>query len=118
VTGADEGLAVLAEHDESPVAMMIAQPDVDRGTYHLLDLRIDYEFRRQGLGTVLAYQLISAARDRELRAVSAETQTSNFPGNQLLVKLGFMLSGVDTRRWSKHDIVMESATLLWYMPLD
>ena len=28
------------------------------------------------------------------------------------------LAGVDTRRWSNHDLVKETVTLLWYAALD
>ena len=117
-TGADEGLALMAEHEDAAVALLVAQERPGPKTYHILDLRIDYEHRRQGLGTALALQVVSVARERELRAVSAETRTNNFPANQLLAKLGFELSGVDARRHSNHDVVKEAATLFWYMPLD
>ena len=84
----------------------------------LLDVRVDYDFRRQGLGSAMVYQVIQRTRELELRAISAEARTNNFPANQFLQKLGFDLSGVDTRRHSNHDMVKESATLFWYAALD
>ena len=118
VTGADEGLVLVAEYDEGIVAMLIAQERAAAGTLHVHDLRIDYDLRRQGIGTALIFQAIGVARERGLRAVSIETLTNNDPANQLLAKCGFELSGVDTRRHSNHDVVKEAATLLWYAPLD
>jgi ribosomal protein S18 acetylase RimI-like enzyme len=118
VTGVDEGLALVAEYDEGIVAMLVAQERPGAQTLHVHDLRIDYDLRRQGMGTALIYQVIGLARERELRAVSTETLTNNDPANQLLAKCGFELSGVDTRRHSNHDVVKEAATLLWYAPLD
>jgi hypothetical protein len=41
-TGADEGLALLAEHEDLPVALMIALPRYDARTMEMIDLRIDY----------------------------------------------------------------------------
>ena len=64
------------------------------------------------------WSLVAAAREMELRAVSAETLTNNVPAGQLLAKCGFELSGVDTRRHSNHDVVKEAATLFWYAALD
>jgi ribosomal protein S18 acetylase RimI-like enzyme len=79
---------------------------------------VDYDLRRQGLGMALVYQIVQKTREAELRAVTAETRTNNFPANQLLLKCGFDLGGLDTRRHTNHDMVKESATLLWYASLD
>jgi ribosomal protein S18 acetylase RimI-like enzyme len=118
VSGADEGIALLAEHEDAPVALALAQPQAERGTLHLLDLRVDYDLRREGIATVMVYQLIQHARNSELRAVYAESQTNNQPANQLLQKLSFEMAGIDTHRHSNHDMVKESATILWYAALD
>jgi GNAT superfamily N-acetyltransferase len=123
VTGADEGTALLAEHAAAAVALLLARPDRLARTIELIDLRVDYDFRRQGLGTALVYQLIQQARDErenggELRAVSAATLSNNLPAAGLLAKCGFDLSGVDIRRRSNHDLVKEAVTLFWYAALD
>src|SRR5688500_9290783 len=55
-TGVDEGLALLTEHDGAAVALLIAKQQPERGTFHIIDLRIDYENRRQGIGTGMVYQ--------------------------------------------------------------
>ena len=111
-------MALVAEHDEAPVALALAQVRPAHQTMHLLDLRVDYDMRRQGVGTVLMFQIIQAARDAELRAVSAETRTSNVPASKLLQKLSFEIAGIDTHRHSNHDMVKESATLFWYAAMD
>jgi ribosomal protein S18 acetylase RimI-like enzyme len=118
VSGADDGIALLAEHESAPMALMLARPDDATQSLRLLDLRVDYDARREGLATVLAYQAISIARDRELRAVIAETRTNNRPANALLLKCGFDLAGIDTHRHSNHDLVKEAVTLIWYAALD
>lgn len=118
VTGAEEGAALLIELDESPVAMLVARPDPAAGTIQLVDVRVDYDYRRQGMGTALIYQLVQQARDAEARAISAQTLTNNLPAGGLLTKCGFQLSGVDTRRRSNHDVVKEAVTLFWYAALD
>jgi ribosomal protein S18 acetylase RimI-like enzyme len=118
VSGRDDGTALLIEIDEEPVAMVLARPDPTAGTIRIVDLRVDYDYRRQGMGTALVYQLIQQARERELRAVMAETLSNNLPAGNLLAKCGFQLSGVDTRRRSNHDVVKEAVTLFWYAALD
>ena len=117
-TGADDGLALVAEHDDHLVGLLLAQPDPAHGTLNLLDLRVDYDYRRQGLGLALLYQLLTAARDQQVRAVRAETPANNYPAIQLLRKTSFEPAGLDTHRLSNHDLVKEQVTLLWYAPLD
>jgi GNAT superfamily N-acetyltransferase len=117
-TGADEGMGLVAEHDDQIVAASLAQESPSHGTLRLIDLRVDYDFRRQGLATAMVFQIIGKARESGVRAVSAETRTNNFPANQLMLKSGFDLSGADIRRYSNHDMVKETATLFWYAQLD
>lgn len=116
-SGYEEGLALVADYDGNLLAFLLAQPDPSRGVLRLLDLRVDFDYRRQGMGTALGYMLTQHAREKELRAVMTETLTDNHISAQFLAKLGFSLSGIDTCRRSNHDLVKERATLLWYAPL-
>jgi len=118
VTGVEEGVALLAEHEQVNVATLIARLEPEFGTLRMLDVRVDFEHRRQGLASAMVYQVITEARNRELRAVSADSRTDNFPAAQFFAKCGFDLAGLDLRRHSNHDLVKESATLFWYASLD
>lgn len=118
VTGAEEGMALLAEHEQVNVAILVARQEPQYGTMRLVDLRVDFEHRRQGVGSAMVYQLISEARTRELRAIAAETRTDNVPASRFLLKCGFDLTGLDTRRYTNHDLVKEAVTLFWYASLD
>lgn len=117
-TGAEEGLALLAEHDGINVAVLVARQDPEFGALRLVDIRVDFEHRRQALGSAMVYKVIAQARERQLRAVAAETRTDNFPAAQFLVKCGFELAGLDSRRRTNHDLVKEAVTLFWYASLD
>jgi ribosomal protein S18 acetylase RimI-like enzyme len=114
-TDIDDGIALVAEHDDQLAAAMIAQQSGD--VLKLLDLRVDFDHRREGLAMAMLFRVIQTARESGLRAVSAESAANNDPANQLLVKLGFVMTGLDSHRRSNHDLVKESVTLLWYAPL-
>ena len=58
-TGADEGLALVAEHDDVPVALLLAQVEPAYRTVRVHDLRVDYDQRRQGLATAMMFQVIA-----------------------------------------------------------
>ena len=115
-SGIEEGLAQVAEHEDQIVAAMIAQPRAD--VLKVLDLRVDFDHRREGLATAMMYHAIQMARDAQLRAVTIDSTANNDPANQLLAKLGFHLAGLDSHRHSNHDLVKEAVTLLWYATLD
>jgi GNAT superfamily N-acetyltransferase len=118
VSGVEEGLALLADHGGTKVALLLAQLEPARKAIRIHDLRVDFDHRREGLATALLFQTINAAREQGLRAVAAETLTDNLPGAMLLQKCGFELAGVDAQRLTNHDLVKESATLFWYAALD
>jgi GNAT superfamily N-acetyltransferase len=118
VTGMDDGVALLAEHEQINVATLVARPEPQLATMRLVDLRVDFEHRREGLASAMIYQLITESRSRELRAVFTETRTDNFPAARFLSKCGFDLAGLDCRRYTNHDLVKEAATLFWYASLD
>jgi len=118
VTGAEEGIALLAEHDRVNIATLVARQEPQFGTMRIIDLRIDFEHRRQGIGSAMIYQVIAESRARELRAVATETRTDNYPAGQFFAKCGFDLAGLDLRRRTNHDLVKEAATLFWYASLD
>ena len=118
ISGIEEGAALAAEHEGDLVALAIAQADAAAGLLRLIDLRVDYDQRRQGIGSALLFQLISAARERGLRAVAARSQSNNLPASQFLAKAGFELNGVDTHFSSNHDLVKEAVSLFWYAALD
>ena len=116
--GVEEGLVLVAEHADQLVGLAIAQPDAERETLRLVDLRVDYDFRRQGLGSALIFQVITHGRQSQVRAVVARTLTNNVPAAQFLLKAGFDLCGVDTHFLSNHDLVKEAVSLFWYAALD
>jgi GNAT superfamily N-acetyltransferase len=118
VNGIEDGLALTVELEDAPVAILVARPDPAANALQIIDLRVDYDFRRQGMGTALLFQAIARARELEHRAVAVRTLTNNLPAAALLSRCGFELSGIDTRLKSNHDLVKEAVTLFWYVPLD
>jgi ribosomal protein S18 acetylase RimI-like enzyme len=118
LAGVEEGTVLVAEHDDQLVALAVARQDPQRQTLNLVDLRVDYDLRRQGLGSALLYQIITGAREAGLRAVMATTLTNNVPAARFLAKAGFDLGGIDTHFATNPDLVKEAVTLFWYAALD
>jgi len=117
VGGIEEGLMLVAEHDGMVVASLVAQLQAANSTLRLIDLRVDFDQRGQGLGSAMLFQSIQQAREMGLRAISAQTKTNNLPAANFLLKRGFDLAGLDTHLSSNHDLVKEAVTLFWYAAL-
>jgi N-acetylglutamate synthase-like GNAT family acetyltransferase len=117
-SGIEDGVAAVTDRDGLLLAALLAIPRPERKVMQLLDLRVDFDIRREGLGTGLWYMALQVARQAEMRAVMAETTSENVLAASFLVKQGFKLAGVDTMRHSNHDLVKERATLVWYLAFD
>jgi ribosomal protein S18 acetylase RimI-like enzyme len=116
--GVFDGLALVAEHNGMIVASLIAILDAGSNLVNVVDVRVDREQRREGLASAMMFQLISFARDRDVRAIRACCTTRQFSVASLLTKLGFEVAGLDTHLVSNHDLVKEQATLFWYLALN
>jgi ribosomal protein S18 acetylase RimI-like enzyme len=117
INGIEDGAALLAEHDGQPIGLLVAQVRHESGALEIIDLRVDYDTRRQGIGSALLFEIIKAAREAEHRAVFVRTLSNNFPAAEFLLKSGFELTGLDTHLRSNHDLVKESVSLFWYLIL-
>jgi RimJ/RimL family protein N-acetyltransferase len=118
VTGVEDGIALAVEYGGHLMALASARTDAENNTLQVIDIRVDYEYRRQGLGSALLYQLIHHAREAKMRAVTATTLTNNLPAARFLAKGGFDLAGVNTHLHSNHDLVKEAVSLFWYAAFD
>lgn len=116
--GHEEGLGMVAEHEGGLLAAVLAVPRPEPKVVELLDVRVDYDYRRQGMGTAMVYNVLQLARNMDYRGVRAETRTDNVAAAKFLLRHGFKLAGLDTHRHSNHDLVKEQATLLWFAGLD
>jgi GNAT superfamily N-acetyltransferase len=116
--GVDDGVAVVAAHDGEVAGLILAVPRPEARVLEVIDLRVDFDRRREGLGMAMLFQAIQTAREAEHRAVLVQTPANNYPVALLLEKLQFQLAGLDTHRMSNHDLVKETVTLAWYLPLN
>lgn len=56
---------------------------------HLLNLAVDPEFRRQGIGKALVKSIIAYLREKEVEDVSLEVRASNRAAREMYSGLGF-----------------------------
>lgn len=63
------------------------------GETDMMNLAVDPDYRRKGLGKGLILSLIEALRQRESRCLTLEVRDSNAPARALYEKLGFQEIG-------------------------
>lgn len=117
VSGIEEGLAWVAEHEGALAGLVLAQAQPAEGVLRIFDLRSDYDLRRRGVGSALLFRAIGEAREKQLRAVMAVIEGNNLPGARFLLKSGFELAGLNTQQMSNHDLVKECVSMYWYLSL-
>jgi ribosomal protein S18 acetylase RimI-like enzyme len=117
VSGADEGVALVADYGGNLMAMASGRFDPAQKLLRLIDVRVDYEYRRQGLASALLFQIAGLARQRELRGVHLACKTDNEAAIALMRKLGFDLRGVERRGSPDGRDGDRTAWLSWVLSL-
>src|SRR5438445_8051577 len=71
LSGIEEGIGVAVDHDGVTTGLAVARLDHQRRTLDLLELRVDFEYRRRGWGRALLDQIISHAASTDVCAATA-----------------------------------------------
>ena len=80
-------LCQVYEAQQKLAGYAVLMPVVDE--IHLLNISIDSEFQRQGLGAELLYKMLDAARGLHMQRVLLEVRRSNVAALSLYRKAGF-----------------------------
>jgi GNAT superfamily N-acetyltransferase len=91
VRGMQPGIAWLMEVTGFPVATLAAVEEAE--ALRLVDIRVDYDERRQGYASAMLYRFIALAREREARLL-ASVPGDREAAMRLLTKCGFERSGL------------------------
>ena len=92
---AGNSLFLGAYEGERCVGLAIIQRGFFRYAY-LYDLKVDRDFRRQGVGALLLEEAKSAARREGLRGIYTIGQDDNLGACLFYLKNGFRIGGLDT----------------------
>ena len=73
---------------------------------HLLNLAIDPEFRRKGIGTALAKTMLGYLKNKGCEIVWLEVRRSNSIARSFYSKLGFLENGIKFRYYFNEDAII------------
>ena len=89
--------------DEVLLGIALAEVQTWSNRLWVWEFYIDPAYRGQGIGTQLMGELILRNRQRGLRAILLETQTTNVPAIRFYRKMGFTLDGIHLSQYSNND---------------
>lgn len=94
----------LAELNGIESAIMVIQKMEWNDTLLIHDLYVDDRFKGYGIGRSLIEVAKKRATELGVRAITLETQTSNYPAVQFYLKNGFELVGFNTISYTNEDV--------------
>ena len=114
---AGQALQLVVEENGRLVGLLDAEVESWRRILKVWNLLVDEEYRRQGIGTALMRRAHEFARENDCRAISAETQTTNWPALSFYLKMGFRVCGVDDHSYTNRDVERKEVALFLYREL-
>lgn len=94
----------VADWNGEEAAVLVVQHIEWNNTLLIHDLYVYEPFKRLGIGSKLITFAKERAHELDVRAVTLETQTSNYPAVQFYLKHGFQLVGFNTISYSNKDV--------------
>ncbi len=83
----------------------------------LWDIRVDPDYKRRGIGSLLMDRVVQWARSRGCMQLKIETQNNNVPACRFYAARGCRLGTIDRHAYSHVPGVAHEAMLVWYLDL-
>lgn len=72
-------------------------------SFYIENILINEKYRRQGIGIMLIKSAIKEARKLNCRVIELETQNTNYPAIQFYRRMGFNITGINTRLYDQSE---------------
>jgi streptothricin acetyltransferase len=108
----DDTYQRVAEHNGRLVGLLEVEIQDWNDTAVLMNLMIDLDYRRQGLGQRLWFRCLDFARKAEVRAIMIETQNTNLAACKFYERMGCELVGINSAFYTNNGYETEVA-LFW-----
>ncbi|WP_426479612.1 GNAT family N-acetyltransferase [Chryseobacterium sp. CBSDS_008] len=80
-------------------------------SFYIENILISEKHRRQGIGIMLIKSAIKEARKLNCRVIELETQNTNYPAIQFYRRMGFNITGLNTRLYENAEEIALFMTL-------
>ncbi|MEG0927133.1 GNAT family N-acetyltransferase [Chryseobacterium sp.] len=90
---------------------IIGEHRIWNNSFYIENILVNEKYRRQGFGIILIKNAIKEARSLNCRVIELETQNTNYPAIQFYRRMGFNITGLNTRLYDNPDEIALFMTL-------
>lgn len=107
----EKGNSFGAFINEELAGWIICEHRTWNNSFYIENILIDEKKRRQGIGIMLIKNAIKEARKLNCRVIELETQNTNYPAIQFYRRMGFNITGLNTRLYNNTEEIALFMTL-------
>ncbi|MBV8328738.1 GNAT family N-acetyltransferase [Chryseobacterium sp.] len=107
----EKGCSFGAYIQDELIGWIIGEHRTWNNSFYIENILIHEKYRRQGIGIQLIKNSIREARRLRCRVIELETQNTNYPAIQFYRRMGFNITGLNTRLYDSPDEIAVFMTL-------
>lgn len=107
----EQGNSFGAFVNEELAGWIICEHRTWNNSFYIENILVDEKHRRQGIGIMLIKNAIKEARRLNCRVIELETQNTNYPAIQFYRRMGFNITGLNTRLYENTEEIALFMTL-------
>lgn len=97
--------------DDELQGWLIGEHRTWNNSFYIENILVNEKQRRQGIGIMLIKSAIKEARRLNCRVIELETQNTNYPAIQFYRRMGFNITGINTRLYDDPNEIALFMTL-------
>ena len=97
--------------NEELAGWIICEQRTWNNSFYIENILVDEKHRREGIGVMLIKNAIKEARKLNFRVIELETQNTNYPAIQFYRRMGFNITGLNTRLYENAEEIAIFMTL-------
>ncbi|KPE53171.1 GNAT family N-acetyltransferase [Chryseobacterium indologenes] len=98
-----KGYSFGAYIDGKLIGWIIGEHRTWNNSFYIENILISENYRRSGAGALLIKNIVKEARNLNCRVIELETQNTNYAAIQFYRRLGFSITGLNTRLYENTD---------------
>lgn len=107
----EKGTSFGVFEDAELQGWIICEQRTWNNSFYIENTLVNEKYRRHGLGIMLIKNAIKEARRLNCRVIELETQNTNYPAIQFYRRMGFNITGVNTRLYDQSNEIALFMTL-------